>query len=157
MTLRRFFPAVWVVGLALSLVGVSQASENAAPAAKDQKAEASSKKPAKQPLEKDMPAEKIIELIGKPQEVTPMESKEGKAETWVYRRKIGTKSTQVVVGTRDVPAFVGIGVGNDSMQTRKEMIYGMKDISIVRVTSLLMFNDKLVLAKQWDEASEKYQ
>lgn len=149
---RCFSSALLAVALPF-FGGVVQAADAPAGPAKEQKTGAS---PKKQPLEKDMPADKIIELIGKPEEVTPMESKEGKAETWIYRRKVGTKSTQVVVGTRDVPAFVGIGLGNDSMQNRKELIYGMKDMSIVRVTSLLMFNDKLVLAKQWDELSEKY-
>ena len=115
-------------------------------------------KPGKRALEKDMTGATIISIIGKPDEITPMKSEQGKAETWVYRRKIGSKAVQVVVGERDVPAFSGLGgTGNDMTQSRKELIYGMKHVAIYRVTSILLFNDRLVTARQVDELSEKYE
>ena len=119
-------------------------------------AEAASKKPAKTPLEKGMTAETVRKLIGEPNEIKKLKSPEGKAETWVYRREIGVRFIDVAAGTRQVPAYVGVG-GTDGMGTRTEIIYRKKRVIIYRVTSLLMFNDRLVLAKQVDEQSEHYE
>lgn len=123
-------------------------------------AKATGEKPpaAKRALEKGMPAEEIIKLIGKPAEIKPMpvpEGGTGKAEMWIYRRSGGTRSIQVPVGTRQVPGFVGINQ-ELSAQHRTEVIYGPKTIRIFNVTSLLMFNDQLVLARQSQETEERY-
>lgn len=115
-------------------------------------------KPAKPALEKGMSAEAIIKLIGKPAEVKPIpvpEGETGKAETWIYRRDLGTRSIHVPIGTREVPAFAGIGVP-ESRQVSREIIYGMKTVRIYQVTSLLMFDGKLVVASQTQEKTENY-
>ena len=104
-----------------------------------------------------MSAETILSIIGKPAEVKPMPSPDGKAEMWIYRQQAGQKSVQVVVGEREVPAFTGVGQpGNDSVGTRKELIYGQKLVTVYRVTSLLMFNGQLALARQTQEQSDSY-
>jgi hypothetical protein len=115
-------------------------------------------KPSKPALEKGMTGEQVIKLIGKPTEIQAMPVAEGstdKAETWIYRRDGGTRTVQVPIGTRQVPGFVGINQ-ELSQQHRTEVIYGPKTIRIFNVTSLLMFNDKLILARQSQETEERY-
>jgi hypothetical protein len=119
------------------------------------------KKPGKKPLEKGMTGDEVIALIGKPQQVKPMpkqEGAEGKAEVWIYRRPAGEKSIQVVTGTQEVPAFNGLGqTGNDMASgTRTEMLYGNKTVKMFHVTSLLMMDGKLVLARQTQEQEENF-
>lgn len=134
------------------------ADEKAAPPAAPAAAGANAAKPAKPALEKGMTAEQVIKLIGKPTEIRPISVEDaggGKAERWVYRRDGGTRIIQVPIGTREVPAFVGM-VQEANQQHRSEVIYGPKTIRIFNVTSLLMVNDQLVLARQTQEAEERY-
>ena len=115
------------------------------------------KSPAKPALAKGMTAEEVIKAVGKPVEIKPIESKDGKAETWIYRRKAGFAFINVPAGTREVPVFTGVGTtGNDRVQNQTEIIYTQKRVTVYQVTSLLMFNDRLVLAKQSKEQSEVY-
>lgn len=113
-------------------------------------------KKGRRPLEKGMNEATIIEIIGKPTEVKHMESPEGKAEMWIYRKEAGQRAVQVVVGEREVPAFTGVGSGNHGVATTKELIYGTKHVKLYRVTSLLMFNGELTVARQTTEQSETY-
>jgi hypothetical protein len=144
-------------GLALRAADETPAPAAAAPAP----APAPGAKPAKASrpaLEKGMTAEQVLKLIGKPSEIKPMpvpEGGTGKAEMWIYRRDGGTRTVQVPIGTRQVPGFVGINQPL-SEQHRTEVIYGPKTIKIYQVTSLLMFNDTLMLARQTQETEERY-
>lgn len=159
MVIPRWLPFVVVSCLMLQVeLFAAEAAARSQGAKKSETASPAAAKPGKRALEKDMTGETIISIIGKPNEITPMKSEQGKAETWVYRRKIGSKAVQVVIGERDVPAFIGLGgTGNDMNQSRKELIYGMKHVAIYRVTSILLFNNRLVTARQTDELSEKYE
>ncbi len=145
------------VGVIATSVGLLLGSATAAPAVSNARTEAASKKAAKTPLEKGMTAETVRKLIGEPKEIKKLDSPEGKAESWIYRREIGARFMDVAAGTREVPAFVGIGQGMDGMGKRTEMIITKRRVIIYRVTSLLMFNGQLVLAKQVDEQSDTYE
>lgn len=119
------------------------------------------KKPGKKPLEKGMTGDEVMALIGKPQQVKPMAKQEGvdgKSEIWIYRRPAGERSVQVVTGTREVPAFSGLGQNGTDMAsgTRTELIYGNKTVKMYHVTSLLMMDGKLVLARQTQEQEENF-
>ncbi len=133
----------------------TDAASKPAPAPAAQKA---GQKPARQPLEKGMTAEQILALIGKPAEVKPIEAPkglQGPAEIWVYRRTMGTQTVQYPTGERDVPVYGGIGA-DQTMKTRKELIYTLKHVTVYRVTSLLMVDGRLVLARQSQEQSDVY-
>jgi hypothetical protein len=133
------------------------ASEAAAKSNPEKKSSPDSAAPKrKRALEKGMTEETIIEIIGKPMEVRPMEAPDGKAEMWIYRQETGQRSVQVVVGEREIPAYTGVGNANEGMRTTKELIYGTKHVKTYRVTSLLMFNGQLTVARQTQEQSETY-
>jgi len=101
-----------------------------------------------------MDAAAVIQLVGKPQQIKSMNSAEGKAETWIYRRLLSRTVTQEATGTRDVAAFDG-SVGAQ-MGSRPEIVYSTVIIETYQVTHLLMFNDQLVVAKQWREQSRSF-
>jgi len=63
-------------------------------------------KPAKPVLEKGMPAETILKLVGKPTEITPLTSSGGKAETWTYRRVVDTQHLLDATTVETIPVFV---------------------------------------------------
>ena len=119
-------------------------------------------KPVKTPagwpvLKKGMPAADVLRLIGKPDSVQPMETKEGKAEVWVYRRLAKTVRQQSATGTASIPAFTGMGVGNDATGMTNMLTYKMEEISIYQVSSLLMFDGKLAAASQKVERESRFQ
>jgi len=50
-------------------------------------------------------ADEIVRLVGKPLAVEAMPSKEGKAETWTYRRLLDEETTQVAEAPRGAPVI----------------------------------------------------
>ena len=122
----------------------------------------STEKSAKNPhgwpvLKKGMPADEVIRSIGKPESIKPMQTPEGKAEVWIYRRVANSVSRQAAVTTESVPAFNGIGVGNDSSGSVTIPSYRMEHITVYQVSSLLMFDGKLVTATQKVEQESHFE
>jgi hypothetical protein len=123
-------------------------------------AEATTK--AKPALELGMTPEQIMAAIGKPQEVKPMPSAEGKAEVWTYRRVLHREVVQVAASTRDVPVYLGAfssqlqerGIGDAGPGTAKEFIYNQVRRTKYQVTALLVFEGQLTSAKQWVEVKD---
>lgn len=107
-------------------------------------------------LAKGMTTEAIVALIGRPVEITPMKTDTGKAETWIYRRVIDTKTTQVASSTQSVPAFLGINKNGADIGTTTIPQFHFKKIITFQVTTLLIFEGKLVVAKQSIEQSESF-
>lgn len=132
---------------------ILSAADVAAPSSENSTA-ADAPKSAKPSLQKGMDAASVIRLIGKPEQIRSMNSPEGKAETWIYRRLLSRTMTQQATGTRDVPAFDG-SVGAQ-MGTRPEIVYSNVTVETYQVTHLLMFNDQLLVAKQWREQSRSF-
>ena len=140
-----------VIGLALGMTPAVRADSAGAPAAAAQK-------PAKRMLEKGMTADAVVKMIGQPKEVKELPSKDGKAETWIYRKQVGIRNIDIPNGQREVPVFMGmLSSGADSMKMTTEILYIKRRIAVYQVTSLLMFNGQLVLAKQTLEESENFE
>jgi hypothetical protein len=113
-------------------------------------AEATTK--AKPALELGMTPEQIMAAIGKPQEVKPMSTAEGKAEVWTYRRVLHREVVQVAASTRDVPVY--LGVYSSELGTAKEFNYNQVRRTKYQVTALLVFEGQLTSAKQWVEVKD---
>lgn len=136
--------------LACSSVALAAPQGTSAP-----KPPAAANKAAKPALEKGMSAAQVTEVIGKPSGVRVMPAPEGKAEVWTYRRVLERTTDQVATETEEVPVF-GIGLGGDS-RTAPSMRFSNAYRTRYQVTELLMFNDALVSAKQWQEVAQTYQ
>ena len=124
-----------------------------APAAAASKGDA-----AKPAIEKGMSADEIRKLLGKPKSVKRIEKDDLKAESWTYRRKIRTVTTQAVVGDESQPAFVGLGMGDaNGLGTVSVPVYRLKHTTYYQMTALLMVEGELVTARQWVEEEVSYE
>lgn len=150
-----------VVSAAVVLLGLSQPAfgagdrkqgDSEAPAPRTSESTA---KP-KRALERGMSAEEIIQTVGKPASIAAIASQEGKAETWTYRRLLDTRVYQSADGQTSVPAFIGMSATGPMIGEAFAPAYRLKHRRTYQVTSLLMFDGKLVVAKQWREADESY-
>ncbi|HVU25134.1 MAG TPA: hypothetical protein VHE13_13490 [Opitutus sp.] len=112
---------------------------------------------AKPTLAKGMTADEVLKAVGKPAEVKPMKTETGKAEEWIYRRELGKRVVRVASGEREVPVFDGMGLGSGAMKTRHEIIYTSKHVTVYQVTTLLMFDGKLILANQKVEQDDRFE
>ena len=99
-------------------------------------------------IAKGMEAEEIIRRIGKPTEVNPMPSPDGKAEVWIYRRHAGQQSTLTATSVVQTPVVNPI---TGHMFTTPEPSYSQERLDLEETTSLLMFNDRLV---EWKRTME---
>ena len=105
-----------------------------------------------------MSADTIRDLIGEPVEIKVLESDGAKAESWIYRRKIGTEITQEAVLTEQVPAYVGPGYGDkNNTDLITVPVYRFKRTTATQVTALLMVDGTLSLARQWIERDTVYE
>lgn len=104
-------------------------------------------------LEKGMTAEQIERIAGKPAEIRPLKAPEGKAESWIYRRVVDRQTRQIAATVRDVSTFNGEAVG---LGSAPELEFRLEHTTVYQVTALLMFDGKLVLAKQWREKDVRY-
>lgn len=111
---------------------------------------------AKPVLAKGMNAWMIVELVGQPDEITPLKSDAGKAETWIYRRMLGQTIHQTANTQAYIPAMVGFNAGG--MVIGKAIVpeYRLKYVRAYQVTALLMVDDKLQLGRQWAARDEVF-
>ncbi len=108
-------------------------------------------------LEKGMEGTAIIQAVGKPAQVLPLKSAEGKAEKWIYRRKLDDRVTQTEATQAFIPAMIGIaGDGKPMIGTAIVPDYRLKHIVVYQVTALLLLDGKLQLGRQWLEQEEKF-
>jgi hypothetical protein len=131
--------------------GPAWAAEQAAPVSKPAQEAGPATNTKKKALEKGMSAEDVIAMIGKPDRVEPMKTEQGKAEIWTYRRKTDLMVTQVPTHTVDITTFNGRAYDGAGTVQTPQLAYGTETTTTYQVTSLLMFDGKLVVAKQWRE------
>jgi hypothetical protein len=111
---------------------------------------------AKPVLDKGMDAATIIQLVGKPDEITPLKSENSRAETWIYRRKTGQTIQQTANTQTFIPAMVGFDAGGMVLGKALVPEYRLKYIRDYQVTALLMVDGKLQLGRQWAAQDEQF-
>ncbi|HEY4302655.1 MAG TPA: hypothetical protein VGM73_17420 [Candidatus Didemnitutus sp.] len=150
-------PVHLLAGLALAVLPAQALISADQPAGTEAKPAAPARPGAvKRELEKGMTAGQIVALIGKPESIEKMKAGDAKAEKWIYRRDLGHRVEPDATTVVNEETFVGIGGNSNMIGTRPVMQYSMKQIDTYRVTALLMVNDKLVVAKQWNEQKVSY-
>ncbi len=107
-------------------------------------------------LDKGMAAAAIIQLVGQPNEITPIKSDSSKAETWVYRRKVGQTVFQTANTQAFIPAVVGFDSGGMIMGKALVPDYRLKYAAAYQVTALLIVDGKLQLGRQWIQQTEEF-
>ncbi len=111
---------------------------------------------AKPVLDKGMEAATIIQLVGQPNEITPIKSGDSKAETWLYRRKVGQTVFQTANTEALIPAMVGFDSGGMIIGRALVPDYRLKYAAAYQVTALLMVDGKLQLGRQWIQKTEEF-
>lgn len=111
---------------------------------------------AKPVLDKGMDAATIIQLVGQPDEITPIKTDGGKAETWIYRRKIGQTVYQTANTQAFIPAMVGFQASGPVIGKALVPEYRLKYLRAYQVTALLMVDGKLQLGRQWVAQDEQF-
>jgi hypothetical protein len=107
-------------------------------------------------LNKGMSGAAIIQAYGQPDEIVPMKVAEGKAEKWIYRRKLGHTVQQTANTEAFIPAMVGFTAGGMTIGRALVPDYRLKYIADYQVTALLMVNDQLQLGRQWSQRDESF-
>jgi hypothetical protein len=141
--------------IAVALAGLLAAS--LAQASSTDSADSASPSVANRTLNPGMSAESIVKQIGRPVEITPIKVAEGQAEIWIYRRQLARETRHTPTSTQPIPAFVGVGGdGGAIIGTTSASVYSIENITTYQVTSLLMFEGKLRVAKQTKETVRSY-
>lgn len=109
-------------------------------------------------LVKGMPAAEVLKVMGRPADVSPMETPSGKAEIWRYRERVSETSTQVQVGSKPI-TISQVGADNQihTITVAEEPIYKMQMTARDRVVALLVFNDQYLEQKVTFEDSRRIQ
>lgn len=107
-------------------------------------------------LEKGMPAAMIVQLVGQPDEITPLKSEEGQAETWIYRRKVGQTVHQTANTEASIPALTGFTASGPTIGRAIVPDYRLKYVCAYQVTALLMVDGRLQLGRQWFSRDEQF-
>jgi hypothetical protein len=107
-------------------------------------------------IEKGMSHEMIVQLLGQPDEVNPLKTETGKAETWIYRRKVGQTVHQTANTQAFIPAMTGFTAGGVTIGKALVPDYRLKHVEAFQVTALLMVDGKLQLARQWYARNEEF-
>ena len=94
-------------------------------------------------LQKGMTAEAAKAIMGEPNEIKPMKTPAGKAEIWIYRRRVQGSVQQIMVGMKSTPIMTTNSNGQMvATQTIDEPILRQQTEIIDETINLLMFDGK---------------
>ena len=135
---------LWGIMAAVGLAGCSQTagvSPAATPATSANVNTASDTAKPPRVITKGMDGDEIVRRIGKPSEIRPMETPEGHAEIWVYRRNAGVESTLTATGVTQTPVADPLTGARFFVP---EPSYSQERKEMLETTNLLMFEGKLL-------------
>lgn len=120
--------------------------DSASAAGKAAKVTVASKKTAKEEsLRQGMPAAEVLKIMGKPDDISPMEAPSGKAEVWTYRTRTDKGQTRYQINSRPITTTVeGVDGNKRQVVVGEEPIFGTERRTEVRTYQILMFNDHLL-------------
>ena len=102
----------------------------------------------------NMTAEQVRALLGQPVVVRPMNSAQGSAEVWIYRRAVSGGVDLVATGTQEIPATNPL---TGQQTTVLEPVYSQESRTVEQELQLLMYDGKLVSWKRADRTKRDYQ
>jgi len=142
--MRRSIIALGLIGSVWLVAGCTTAPSTAPRSAGGANSGASIK------LAKGMTADAVRLQLGKPAELSMIVTAEGLAEEWTYHLTF-QRSTEVATSMRDVPAYLGPGVGGaQGMGTVQEPVYSLEFREVHETIKLLMFQGRLL---EWKSTS----
>ncbi len=109
-------------------------------------------------LKPEMPAAAVRELMGKPDEIRPMKTPDGKAEIWAYNREVSIRMERIEVPTAPIVTTLvdANGVAHQSQTPGPPEYHNLSHIT-EETTELLMFNDRYVTHKVSRHERQSYE
>jgi hypothetical protein len=107
-------------------------------------------------LKKGMTADTILGLVGRPQQISTIQSEAGSGEVWVYRRVEQQYAQPAAVTMEMVPGFTGVVVQGSGIRDFSVPSYRLEKVKVIQVTSLLMFGGRMVAGVQTRERERTY-
>ncbi len=106
-------------------------------------------------LQPGMPAQKVLEIMGKPDSVAVLRTDSGRAEVWTYRREVGNIAERTPFDASGAPAVEGT-FSRDAARARAlpADYHGAHHIT-TQVVQILIFNDRYAAQKVTREVSVK--
>jgi hypothetical protein len=106
-------------------------------------------------LQPDMPAQKVLEIMGKPDSVAVLRTDSGNAEVWTYRREVGNIAERTTFDASGAPAVEDTFYRDDTRaQALPADYHGAQHIT-TQVIQILMFNDRYAAQKVTREVAVK--
>jgi hypothetical protein len=103
-----------------------------------------------------MPAEAVRQIMGRPDEIKPMNAPKGKAEIWVFTRELNQRVERLPVGAVPIMAttYEIDGSCHDkkmgrahSQQIGETVVYGDLHYATLETVEVLMYNEHFVTQK----------
>ncbi len=104
-------------------------------------------------IAKGMEGEEIVRRIGKPSEIRPVDTPDGRAEIWVYRRNAGQDTT---LSATTVSQRLVIHPLTGAHFTVPEPSYSTERRELLETTNLLLYEGKLAEWTRTVEAKRSY-
>jgi hypothetical protein len=106
-------------------------------------------------LQPDMPAQRVLEIMGKPDTVSVLRTDSGKAEVWTYRRESGSLAERTTFDTSGTPSVGDAFYRDDSRAEALPADLHGAPHATTQVIQLLMFNDRYAAQKVTREVTDK--
>jgi hypothetical protein len=109
---------------------------------------------AKPVLAKGMTCDEVVRLLGQPAQI---KAHEGKSESWTYRRLLRERMDSKDTGAMaELASYSFDGAGPGMVGTRDVRVSTLIHVQIYEVTTLLIVDNRLVVARQWQEKQTNY-
>jgi hypothetical protein len=106
-------------------------------------------------LQPEMPAQKVLEIMGKPDSVAVLRTDSGKAEVWTYHREGGIVAERTTGDSSFEPAAGDAFYRDDSRAQALPADYRSAHPATMQVIQILMFNDRYAAQKVTREVTVK--
>jgi hypothetical protein len=154
MNIKKHLFLASLVGFALQSPATSLAAESDS-ASTDSRSAAVAKKMPEADLKIAMPADAVLQIMGKPESIKEMKAPSGKAEIWTYERQVGDIVEHVQFLTPTSTTLMESGGKTDTIASGDQIEYRDEHHITTDVVEVLMYNDHFLKCKVSRQESVK--
>jgi hypothetical protein len=105
-------------------------------------------------LAANMTADQVRASLGTPAQIRPLQTSQGAAEVWIYRRTVSVEVGLAPTSTEEVPYYDPF---IKSERTVMNQVYSQESRAVTEELQLLMYDGKLVSSKRGYRTERSYQ
>jgi hypothetical protein len=102
----------------------------------------------------NMTADQVRASLGTPAQIRPLQTSQGAAEVWIYRRTVSVEVGLAPTSTEEVPYYDPF---TKSERTVMNQTYSQESRAVTEELQLLMYDGKLVSSKRGYRTERSYQ